>query len=209
MDTVTGVKVKMPRSKVSIWEQADVDAYVWAAAWKGQPWIGALILTEWEIGQRLTDAVLFRREAEYKAADGVFRFWQSKTQGYVTIPVSDRLRGVLAACAVSGSPYLFHDGATGRPFPDVSRLSHVFEDIRDAVVAGGGRRLVLRALRHSCVVQLARCGCTVPEIASITGHSLKTIEEILKHYLGLHPDLARSAIGKLVSWFEDQKGEGA
>ena len=64
-------------------------------------------------------------------------------------------------------------------------------------------------LRDTAVTWLALAECTLPEIASITGHSLKTIEEILKHYLGLHPDLARSAIGKLVSWFEDQKGEGA
>lgn len=61
-------------------------------------------------------------------------------------------------------------------------------------------------LRDTAVTWLAIAGCTKAEIASITGHSLKSIDEILKHYLGQHPDLARSAIGKLAAWY-DSKGE--
>ena len=61
-------------------------------------------------------------------------------------------------------------------------------------------------LRDTAVTWLAIAGCTKAEIASITGHSLKSIDEILKHYLGQHPDLARSAIGKLSAWY-DSKGE--
>lgn len=62
-------------------------------------------------------------------------------------------------------------------------------------------------LRDTAVTWLALAGCTKPEIASITGHSLGTVDEILKHYLGLHPDLARSAIGKLVAWDNSHKVE--
>lgn len=178
---VDAIKVSMPKSSVEIWEQEDVDAHMWAAVMGGQPWVAAAILTEWEIGQRLTDLILFRRGAEYMAQEGVFRFWQSKTNSWLTIPVSGRLRGILAACEVEGSMYLFHDGGTGRPFRDVDRLSHVFEEIRERVQ--GRRHLVFRALRHSCVVQLARAGCTVPEIASITGHSISSVEKILSVYL--------------------------
>lgn len=190
---VSGVKVPMPETSVEIWEAADVEAHVWSAVWHGQPWVAALILTEWEIGQRLTDLVLFRRGADYDAAQGVFRFKQSKTTAAVEIGVSDRLRAVLEACKVDGSPYLFHDGATGRPFPDVGRLGHVFEEIRAPVVANGGRHLLLRALRHSCVVQLARHSAEIPEIASITGHSPDTIGKMLKIYLPRDTTVARNA----------------
>lgn len=178
---VSGVKVKMPRAEVTIWEQADVDAYVWAAVLNKQPWLGALIMTQWEIGQRLTDAILWRHGADYQ--DGVFRFRQSKTGAYMTAPVGPEVAKVLAACTKDGSPYLFHDGATGRPFPDVGRLGHVFEAVREHVLAGGGRKLLLRALRHSCVVQLARTGNEVPQIASITGHTLSSAQSILSTYL--------------------------
>lgn len=48
-------------------------------------------------------------------------------------------------------------------------------------------------LRHSCVVQLARAGCTVPEIAAITGHTLSSVEKILSHYLPRDSQVARNA----------------
>ena len=45
---------------------------------------------------------------------------------------------------------------------------------------------------------LALSGCTVPEIASITGHAMETVQTILDaHYLGGRVDLAESAIKKL------------
>jgi len=62
-------------------------------------------------------------------------------------------------------------------------------------------------LRDTAVTWLALAHCDKAQIASITGHSLKTIDEILKHYLGMHPELARTAIGKLVEWFNSQQGE--
>ena len=43
-------------------------------------------------------------------------------------------------------------------------------------------------------------GCTVPQIAAITGHSLKDVEAILDaHYLGGTFELAEAAIKKLNS----------
>lgn len=57
-------------------------------------------------------------------------------------------------------------------------------------------------LRDTAVTWLARAGCELPQIAAITGHSLDSINQVLRHYLGLHPELARTAIGKLVTWFD-------
>ena len=53
-------------------------------------------------------------------------------------------------------------------------------------------------LRGTTVTKLALAGCTVPEIASITGHSMMQVKSILeKHYLARDPQLARGAIAKL------------
>jgi integrase len=53
-------------------------------------------------------------------------------------------------------------------------------------------------LRGTAVTRLALSNCSVPEIASITGHSMKTVQEILDaHYLGGRVELAESAIKKL------------
>ncbi|SEM02487.1 hypothetical protein SAMN04515666_106506 [Bosea lupini] len=43
---------------------------------------------------------------------------------------------------------------------------------------------------------LAEAGCTVPEIASITGHSLKTVNTILEKYLSRTRALAEAAMAK-------------
>lgn len=57
-------------------------------------------------------------------------------------------------------------------------------------------------LRDTAVTWLGRAGCTVPEIASITGHSFVSIHQVLRHYLATHPEMADDAINKLVSWIE-------
>lgn len=84
--------------------------------------------------------------------------------------------------------------ADAKPFASFNRLSHVFADVRDRfVIPADGRHLVLRALRHSCVVQLARASCEVPEIAAITGHSLSSVQEIMKVYLPRDSRVAMNA----------------
>lgn len=55
-------------------------------------------------------------------------------------------------------------------------------------------------LRDTAVTWLALAGCTVPEIAAVTGHSLQSITSVLEHYLARHPELADHAIAKLVEW---------
>jgi integrase len=57
-------------------------------------------------------------------------------------------------------------------------------------------------LRDTAVTWYARAGSTVPEIASITGHAMKSIYTILKHYLALDAHLADNAVKKLVEWME-------
>jgi integrase len=53
-------------------------------------------------------------------------------------------------------------------------------------------------LRGTAVTRLALAGCTVPQIAAITGHSMKDVESILEaHYLGGAIELAEAAIVKL------------
>lgn len=202
---VKSIKMAAPKSAVEVWEAADVEFYMFAAVLAGQPSIAAMILTEWEIGQRLTDVLLFRGArdwrpglaAEYDVKGRAFRFHQSKTRSYVTIPVSARLGNMLEAVWDPEALYLFRDAATGKPFVG-TRLSHEFERIRDLAKAATSfaRHLVIRSLRHSCVVQLARAGCTVPQIASITGHSPFSAEQILAKYMPRDNEVAWDAQAK-------------
>jgi integrase len=62
----------------------------------------------------------------------------------------------------------------------------------------GDEDLHFHDLRGTAVTRLALSGCTVPEIAAITGHSPRDVEAILEaHYLGGKVELAEQAIAKL------------
>lgn len=191
-----GIRLKVPKSRAAIWEQADVDLYVAAAEAPGhytenRRSIALIVLLEWEIGQRLTDVRGFRPGAEYDLAAGVFRFHQSKTDSYVTIPISLRLQGLLTEAA-EGKLFLFTNEKSGKAYTG-ERLSKTFAWVRKAAVKNGARSLLLRWLRHSCVVQLARAGCTIPEIAAITGHSHASVTKILDVYLPRDNEVAWNA----------------
>lgn len=187
------IQIKIPKSKVAIWELPDVVLYAEACIDAGRPSLAAMIWTEWEIGQRLTDVCLFQLGRQYSANQRMFSFEQSKTDAPVDIEVSERLAAMIEACRVEGSLYLFVNEATGRPWLE-KELSQAFAYIRTTrILKNGGPYRLLRQLRHSCVVQLARAGCTIPEIAAITGHSLSSVEKILGHYLPRDSKVARNA----------------
>lgn len=195
------IKMSAPDTQVTIWEQADVEVYAWAAVAVGQADMAKLLLMEWEIGQRLTDAYLFRYGEEYDPQRGVFSFAQGKTGSKVTIRVSDRLQAMLDDRPV-GRLHLFHDARVGRPYArliggrleaDDIAASKVFAKVRDMAISGGARPLKLKELRHSCVVQLARSQCTVPEIVAITGHKISSAEQILQKYLPRDSQVAENA----------------
>lgn len=69
---------------------------------------------------------------------------------------------------------------------------------RKACTAAGIEGLTFHDLRGTAVTRLAMAGCTVPEIATITGHSLKAVEAMLdRYYLSRDIGMAESAIAKL------------
>jgi len=58
--------------------------------------------------------------------------------------------------------------------------------------------LTFHDCRGSAVTRLALADATVPEIATITGHSLKDVQEILDaHYLSRDVELAERAVRKM------------
>lgn len=69
------------------------------------------------------------------------------------------------------------------------------------VIMSPGRRF--QDLRDTAVTRLALATqCDMALISSITGHSLKSITQILKHYLVMQPSMADDAIGMLNEWLE-------
>ena len=81
----------------------------------------------------------------------------------------------------------------GKPWASAASFSVTFSLAVSKIV----ENRTFHDLRGTAITRLARAGCTVPEIATITGHSLKTVQDILdKHYLHRDVVLATQAMTK-------------
>ena len=65
-------------------------------------------------------------------------------------------------------------------------------------------RLRDKDLRATAVIWLAAAGCTNTQIASITGHTLETVNQILKHHWAASAAQVDDAMAKLVAWHKKQ-----
>jgi hypothetical protein len=82
----------------------------------------------------------------------------------------------------------------GTPWTEAGFRSS-FNKARDKAGVVG---LTFNDTRGTAVTRLALCGATEPDIATITGHSLRDVCAILDaHYLHRDPELAWNAIRKL------------
>jgi integrase len=147
-----------------------------------------LLLALWT-GQRQGDLL----RLPWSAYDGKqIRLRQSKGGRPVLVPVGAPLKAALDAEA-KRSPIMLTN-SDGTPWtPDGFRASWTKACKRAGVVG-----VTFHDLRGTAVTRLAICECTEAEIATITGHSLRSVRAILDtHYLSRDPALAVSAIRKL------------
>jgi integrase len=170
--------------------------------------IGDAVLTGLFSGQRKKDVLAF---IPGELSNHRIELVQSKTKARVSIPMAPRLveriaagraRRARAEYRVVSQNITIHEG-NGLPYHGVTFADH-FQQVRDEAkkVCPSVADFTFPDLRDTAVTWYARAGCTVPEIASITGHSLASIYSILKHYLALDAELADNAVKKLVDYME-------
>jgi integrase len=112
----------------------------------------------------------------------------------VTIPVGEPLKRALDALAEHKKGPIILLSSDERPWTEAGFRSS-FGKARDRAGLAGLR---FNDTRGTAVTRLALCGAEVPEIATITGHSLRDVQAILDaHYLSRDPQLAWNAIRKL------------
>jgi len=156
----------------------------------------ALLLAVWT-GQRQGDLL----RLQWTALDGArIDLKQSKTGSRVSIPVAAVLRAALGETPRRAVTILTN--SKGEPWTE-----HGFRSSwRKACAKAGIGGVTFHDLRGTAVTRLAFAECTVPQIASITGHSLKDAQTILEaHYLGGRVELAEEAMRKLETRTETVK----
>ena len=81
---------------------------------------------------------------------------------------------------------------TGRPF----KKRYFAEQWEATCRVAGITELHFHDMRGTTVTMLPEAGCTLPEIVSITGHTLRRAQDILDKYFARTSKLAESAIAK-------------
>jgi integrase len=108
-----------------------------------------------------------------------------------TVPSTAELRAALETAPRRST--LILTNSRGKPWTSDGFRTSWHKTARAAGIQG----VAFNDLRGTAVTRLADAGCTVPEIATITGHTLKSATAILEAYLSRTRTRATAAIEKL------------
>ncbi|MGI9294032.1 MAG: tyrosine-type recombinase/integrase [Pseudomonadales bacterium] len=139
-------------------------------------------------GQRQGDLLTL----PWSAFDGAaISLRQSKTGRDVFIPCTKALRSALELAPRRST--LILTNTRGKPWTSDGFKTSWGKVCKRAGIDG----LTFQDLRGTTVTMLSKAGCTVPEIAAITGHTIRSATSILETYLSRTKGLATAAIVKL------------
>lgn len=154
-------------------------------------------------GQRYGDLIKLRW-SDYQ--DGALRLVQNKTKSRVNIHYTTALRRMLDQ-APRSSDYILNrpDGSPWFTEKDDKHLSKCWHSHMEAAgfYSGGfdklskeekRRQLHFHDLRGTAVTKLSEAGATIPQIVSITGHTLQSATRILERYMAFTPALSKAAM---------------
>lgn len=209
--------IGLPQSG-KLWPAEAVQLMVEVADRMGRHSIGTAILINWWLGQRQGDVIRLKR-SQYR--DGRFWITQRKTGARVSVPhsplIAARVEGELRMQATRkvSSLSLIVSETTGAPYSSYN-FQHLFADIRGkaAEIWPSWEQddqswlkttdLQFMHLRHTAITELANAGATIEEIASISGHTLGSVTQILERYLIRTSHLAQNATDKRLARAEQE-----
>jgi Phage integrase family len=189
-DETAGLRLKMSRPRDRIWTDDEVARWLESAGVQDPHMTTAFLLLQFT-AQRPTD-VLRMTWPQYSGS--AIRLRQQKTGVLLDIPVHPVLRDHLDTLSRSG-PSLTIVAFRGRPVKYL-RFNERFRRIgtRSKIDAQA------RDLRRTAMLRMAEAGATVPQIASVSGHSIEATQRILETYLPRNRDLAEIAITRLAEY---------
>lgn len=170
----------------AIWTEADEDALLSLAPARIRL---AYLLAVWT-GQRQGDLL----KLTWNSYDGSsIRLKQGKTGRRIVVPVSRALKDALDEAAKDKKAVTILTTTKGTPWTSHGFSATWRKTLAKAKITG----LTFHDLRGTAVTRLAIAGCSEPEIATFTGHSLRDVAAILdSHYLSRDSRLAESALNK-------------
>jgi integrase len=185
-DPTWGIRIKVPKSDGHhTWDETEIAQY------EATHPVGSKARLALALGlftaQRRSDVIRIGRQ---HIRDGVLVLRQQKTGAMLSIPLARELEAIIAASPIGHLTLL--TTRTGKSYggDDFTDQFRVWCD-----TARLPQRCVFHGLRKAAARRLAEAGCTVHEIAAMTGHV--SIKEVERYTKGVdQARLARAAVAK-------------
>jgi integrase len=171
-DPTLGIKVRLPKSDgYHTWTEDEI------AAFEARHTVGSKARLAFALGlytaQRRSDVVRIGRQ---HIRDGVLTVRQQKTGAVLAIPVHPDLAAIIAATSTSIGHLSLLTTKRGKSY-DANVFSQEFR--KWCSHAGLPEHCTFHGLRKAACTRLADAGCTVHEIAAISGH--KSLAEVERY----------------------------
>lgn len=180
----------------------------------GRPDVGDMIMFGATTSQRQGDriACLLSQRTE-----GFIAVKQSKTGALVHLTeqrlFTQRIEAQLKRRKAMkiDSVHLCISEATGKQWAH-NNYAHCYDRVRAkaAETLPSVADLTDQDMRDTAVTWHVAAGSGLMQIASSTGHEPATIQQVIRHYMGHHPDISRETGDKLCAWLDgqEQKAKG-
>ncbi|MEI9995160.1 MAG: hypothetical protein WDM91_11235 [Rhizomicrobium sp.] len=185
--------LETPDAHVHIWTGEETETMIAAADEMGIEGIATAIAIAHDEGPRPGDIRKFMRPRDYTPNEGAFRYFQNKTNGWVVSPAGQRVFERLRQQPHTQLMLVINHRTSKKYNERV--FARDFDRVREKT---GFVHLQFRHLRHTFCVNGKRAGLDEFEIASKTGHSSKSVRDMLaQHYLPHDSVVATKATAKL------------
>jgi integrase len=181
-----GLRLKTSKPRDRLWTDDEVKRWLAVALTEDAHMLTAFLLLQYT-AQRPGD-MLGMTWAKYRSGAIILR--QEKTDALLEVPCHPVLRSHLDSLPRDNMMIVHY---RGRPVPYL-RFNERFRRISKRTGLEGAQA---RDLRRTAMVRMAEAGATVPQIASVSGHSIDSTQRILETYLPRNRELAAQAIAKL------------
>jgi integrase len=195
-DETVGLRLRTSKPRDRVWSSDEIDRWLDAARVE-DPHMMTSFLVLLFTAQRPSD-VLRMTWAQY--SDSAIRVRQQKTRALLDVPLHPVL--------------IEHLGGLRRSSSSVTIVAYRGRPVQYGQFNGRFRRIARRAgiedaqardLRRTAMLRMAEAGATVPQIASVSGHSIQATQRILETYLPRNRALAEAAITRLVEYKRGSK----
>jgi len=205
--------MKSPKPRARFLTRDEFNVLVKTAETEGRIDIADMLYCGVWTGQRQTDRLILKSSF---IRNGRFIIQQSKTGAVISPPIASAYQERIDAAtsrreAASrvrkegpiDSPFLHLNEHTWEKWNEFTYRNEFAEIRAKAAKEMPSVATVLeKDMRATAITWMALAGNTLPQICAVSGHSLNGAHQILKHYLALHPDMADTAIGNMVEWFD-------